>query len=60
MYRRKRPFGIQTFLEIRVDDYYYVDKTVLASQLVNEGSLYSPHASAVSASCCSSIRWVSW
>jgi hypothetical protein len=40
MHRRKLPIGIQTFRKIREDDYYYVDKTALALQMVEEGSHY--------------------
>jgi len=35
--RKKLPIGIQTFRKIREDAYYYVDKTRLALQLVEEG-----------------------
>ncbi len=35
MHRRKLPIGIQTFREIREDDYYYVDKTGFARQLID-------------------------
>lgn len=38
--RRKLPIGIQSFAKIREADYYYVDKTGLALQLVDEGSYY--------------------
>ncbi len=38
MHRKKLPIGIQTFRKIREDDYYYVDKTKLALQLIEEGS----------------------
>lgn len=40
MNRRKLPLGIQTFREIRSDEYYYVDKTALALKLVDEGKNY--------------------
>ncbi|HSO82127.1 ATP-binding protein [Thiocapsa sp.] len=40
MHRRKLPIGIQTFAKIREDDFYYVDKTGLIRQLVDEGSQY--------------------
>ncbi|CAA6828620.1 MAG: Unknown protein [uncultured Thiotrichaceae bacterium] len=40
MKRRKLPLGIQTFAKIRSDDYYYVDKTALAHNLINEGTHY--------------------
>ena len=38
--RKKLPTGIQTFSEIRLDDYYYVDKTALAIDLINNGKHY--------------------
>jgi hypothetical protein len=39
--RRKLPIGIQTFRKIReADDYYYVDKTALAIDLIEQGSCY--------------------
>ncbi len=39
--RRKLPIGIQTFRKIReADDYYYVDKTGLAIDLIEQGSCY--------------------
>ncbi|MEA3644302.1 MAG: AAA family ATPase, partial [Lamprobacter sp.] len=38
MHRHKRPIGIQTFRKIREDDYYYVDKTGFALQLIEEGT----------------------
>ncbi|OIN92198.1 MAG: hypothetical protein AUJ20_08545 [Comamonadaceae bacterium CG1_02_60_18] len=40
MTRKKLPIGIQTFREIREDDCYYVDKTKLILQLVQEGKHY--------------------
>lgn len=40
MKRRKLPLGIQTFAKIRSNDYYYVDKTALAHDLINEGTHY--------------------
>jgi len=40
MSRKKLPIGIQTFREIREEDYYYVDKTGIAHQLVSEGKYY--------------------
>ncbi|WP_020558713.1 ATP-binding protein [Thiofilum flexile] len=40
MIRKKLPIGIQTFSEIRQGGYYYVDKTALAYQLINEGKHY--------------------
>jgi hypothetical protein len=38
--RRKLPIGIQTFREIREGNYYYVDKTGLALDLVETGKYY--------------------
>jgi hypothetical protein len=38
--RKKPPIGIQNFSEIREDDYYYVDKTAFALQLINQGKHY--------------------
>ena len=38
--RKKLPIGIQTFREIREGDYYYVDKTPLALQLLDAGKYY--------------------
>jgi hypothetical protein len=40
MKRKKLPIGIQTFREIREGNYYYVDKTPLALQLIDEGKHY--------------------
>ena len=40
MPRQKLPIGIQTFREIREDNCYYVDKTRLILQLVQEGKYY--------------------
>jgi hypothetical protein len=37
MHRRKLPIGIQTFREIREHDFYDVDKTGFARQLVEQG-----------------------
>jgi hypothetical protein len=38
--RRKLPIGIQTFRKLREDDNYYVDKTGMAVDLVEQGSCY--------------------
>ena len=38
--RRKLPIGIQTFREIREENYYYVDKTALIQRLMDEGKHY--------------------
>lgn len=38
--RKKLPIGIQTFAKIRKDDFYYVDKTPFALQLIEHGTHY--------------------
>ncbi|MBK8451719.1 MAG: ATP-binding protein [Thiofilum sp.] len=38
--RKKLPIGIQTFREIRENNYYYVDKTALALSLIESGKHY--------------------
>ena len=38
--RKKLPIGIQTFREILEGGYYYVDKTQLALQLIEDGKHY--------------------
>lgn len=40
MLRKKLPIGIQTFAKICEGGYYYVDKTPLALQLIEQGSAY--------------------
>ncbi|MEY6434296.1 AAA family ATPase, partial [Thioalkalicoccus limnaeus] len=40
MTRKRLPIGIQTFAKIREDDYYYVDKTAFARQLIDSGTHY--------------------
>jgi hypothetical protein len=40
MQKRKLPIGIQTFEKIRNEDCYYVDKTELIYQLVQQGTYY--------------------
>lgn len=40
MTRKKLPIGIQTFSEIRQDDFYYVDKTPQIIDLINHGKSY--------------------
>ena len=40
MTRRKLPIGIQTFREIREENYYYVDKTAYIQRLMDEGKHY--------------------
>ena len=40
MRRKKLPIGIQTFAKIREADYYYVDKTGIAVDLIDSGSHY--------------------
>ncbi|NBU98723.1 MAG: hypothetical protein EBS19_11035, partial [Spirochaetia bacterium] len=37
---KKLPIGIQTFSKIRLEDYCYVDKTRMVSELLNSGSYY--------------------
>jgi len=53
MHRRKLPIGIQTFREIREDDYYYVDKTALAHRLIEGGKYFFGFRAAVSRFACS-------
>jgi len=38
--RKLLPIGIQTFSKIRESDFYYVDKTALALQLIRQGSCF--------------------
>jgi hypothetical protein len=38
--RRKLPIGIETFSKIISEDYYYVDKTGFAQQLIDQGQYY--------------------
>ena len=40
MTRRRLPIGIQTFSEIREQNYYYVDKTAYIRQLLDRGKHY--------------------
>ena len=40
MCRRRLPIGIQTFRELREEDYYYVDKTAYIRRLFDEGKHY--------------------
>ena len=40
MQRRKLPIGIQTFAKIREDNYYYVDKSHIAINLIEQGNCY--------------------
>ena len=40
MTRRKLPIGIQTFSEMREGGYYYVDKTAIAQQMIDQGKYY--------------------
>ena len=40
MTRKKLPIGIQTFSEVREEDYYYVDKTGFALRLIELGKYY--------------------
>ncbi|SKA97392.1 Predicted AAA-ATPase, partial [Thiothrix eikelboomii] len=37
---KKLPLGIQTFAKIRQGDYYYVDKTAIALDLIKQGTHY--------------------
>ncbi len=38
--RRRLPIGIQTFRKIRNQDCYYVDKTALIRQMIDQGDYY--------------------
>ena len=38
--KKKLPIGIQTFREIREDNYYYVDKTPYSLQIIEQGKYY--------------------
>ena len=40
MHKRKLPIAIQTFAHIREADYYYVDKTGLALNLIDQGKYF--------------------
>ena len=40
MVKRRLPIGIQTFREVREENYYYVDKTAFIEQLVAGGKYY--------------------
>ncbi len=40
MPQRKLPIGIQTFRELREENYYYVDKTAYIGRLLDEGKHY--------------------
>ncbi len=40
MTRRRLPIGIQTFREMREENYYYVDKTSYIQRLIDEGKHY--------------------
>lgn len=40
MHKRKLPIAIQNLREIREGDYYYVDKTHLALQLIDQGKYF--------------------
>ncbi len=37
---KKLPVGIQSFVEIRTEGYYYVDKTRFIKKLASEGKYY--------------------
>ena len=38
--RKKLPIGIQTFREIQEENFYYVDKTPFAHELIEQGKYY--------------------
>ena len=40
MTRKKLPIGIQTFAEIRNENYYYTDKTAFCLKLAQEGKYF--------------------
>uniref|UniRef100_UPI00048B78DF AAA family ATPase n=1 Tax=Thermodesulfatator atlanticus TaxID=501497 RepID=UPI00048B78DF len=40
MSTKKLPVGIQSFVEIRTEGYYYVDKTFFVKKLVDEGKYF--------------------
>ena len=40
MNRKKLPIGIQTFSEIRTENYYYADKTDFCLKLASQGKYY--------------------
>jgi hypothetical protein len=40
MNRKKLPIGIQTFSEIRTENYYYADKTDFCFKLASQGKYY--------------------
>ncbi|WP_028845931.1 AAA family ATPase, partial [Thermodesulfatator atlanticus] len=40
MAKKKLPVGIQSFVEIRTENYYYVDKTPFVKKLVDEGKYF--------------------
>lgn len=37
---KKLPIGIQSFVEMRTGNYYYVDKTHFVKKLVDEGKYF--------------------
>jgi len=37
---KRLPIGIQSFVEIRTENYYYVDKTPFVKRLADEGKYY--------------------
>lgn len=38
--RKKLPIGIQTFAKMRQGDYYYVDKTAMIKDMIDNGTHY--------------------
>jgi hypothetical protein len=40
LYPQKYPLGIQTFSEIREENYLYIDKTALIHDLITTGKIY--------------------
>jgi hypothetical protein len=34
---KMHPIGIQSFIKMREDNFYYVDKTAMVAELVNQG-----------------------
>ena len=50
--RKKLPIGIQSLQEIREGNFYYVDKSGFALQLIDQGKYYFPRDHGVSARVC--------
>uniref|UniRef100_UPI00052517F8 AAA family ATPase n=1 Tax=Thermodesulfatator atlanticus TaxID=501497 RepID=UPI00052517F8 len=40
MAKKKLPVGIQSFVEIRTEGYYYVDKTPFVKKLIDQGKYF--------------------